>query len=79
MFRYSLYAICNECSDAHRLNGSVDLLAGPTEITSLHNIFDGEPLPFEIKSILAKSAVCKKTNRPTIQNNSKRIFLVPEK
>ena len=78
MFRYSLYAICDECSDTHRLNGSVEFFGGPAEITSLHVLFDGEPLPRQIKAIVAKSTFCKKTKRLTIQKNSKRIFLVPE-
>ena len=75
---YSLYTMCDECVDAHRLDAAIEIVGGPSDITSISDAFEGRPLPPDIKAILEKPTFCTKARRLINQNNPHRIYLVPK-
>jgi hypothetical protein len=70
--------MCDECVDAHRLEGTIEIHAGPLEITSVQELFGGKPLPPGIESILENSTFCKKAPRLIRRENLRRVYLVPK-
>jgi hypothetical protein len=69
--------MCDDCVDAHRLEGTVEIIAGPSDIRSVHDVFADKALPVAIKSIVEKPTFCKTSRRLISQQNLSRIYLVP--
>jgi hypothetical protein len=77
MASYQVYVICNECSGAHRLEGRVEVPYGPTNMTSIYEVFRGKTVPPEVTLLIDKFTFCERAKRPTAQTDLTQIFLVP--
>jgi hypothetical protein len=77
MASYQVYVICSECSGAHRLEGRVDVPYGPTNMTSVDDVFHGKTPPPEVTLLINKFSYCERAKRPTAQTDLTQIFLVP--
>ena len=70
--------MCDECVDAHRMDATIEIVDGPSEITSVDDAFEGKSLPPEIQAALEKPTFCKKARRLISHSDLRRVYLVPK-
>ncbi len=77
MAEYSVYFICNECSEVHNLGILIELDDGPVKKESIGNLYAGKELPPEIAKFTEIIPTCPNTGKLTSQENNNKVFLVP--
>ena len=77
MTKYEVYVFCNECSDVHRMGIKIELKDGPTEKTSIGDLYSGKELPQDIVKLSNNKTQCPNTGKMFVQKNNNQVFLVP--
>ena len=77
MPHYDLYVLCSECGALHPMGVGVHLNEGPVNEQSVGETYDEESLPPQLSAIRRRQTLCLKTGRRVVQDDLKKIFLVP--
>jgi hypothetical protein len=75
--QYMIYVFCNECLDLHQLGGPVELMDGPSTITSVQVNYLNRVVPHRLMLRIQRFGFCDKKQRATAQRNLGRVYLAP--
>jgi hypothetical protein len=74
---YRLFVECEYCEEKHPLPFAVSKDDIPTGKKSVAEIYGDRKLPDDVNSIIGISVQCSKTGENFVQNDARKIFLIP--
>ena len=77
MPQYEIYVVCKECGAEHPMRIRVFLNDGPAEKRSVAEAYGENVRPPQIHAVDGHKALCLRTGKTFVQDDSNRIFLVP--